>query len=320
MFIRALQRLLLLAGLISFAQAEPWPVAEQIIVPGRVVFLSDLTGDGVGEALFQRFAQIPVASAPRFGEQTILTRAQVLHVMHKALGFGYDQRISLPERISIERSGGIVRDAELVQSATSALQTYLAQTCQDGLELVLQDNQALPLLPAQHVRFIAREQPRTRVRPRMQIGVDVFEEDKLYRSISLWFDARCYQKVAVASRDLPADKHLQAEDLIWQRMDIAALSLHAPPDRETLADSELRRMRPAGSVILASDIRPIPMVRRHTQVELQLNFPQLQISVPAIALADAALNDIILAKTTLGDGAQLRARVIGANRLEMVEK
>jgi flagella basal body P-ring formation protein FlgA len=304
---------------VPLAQASPWLVAEHIITDKPRVLLSDLTGEAVGENLLRRFVTVPITPAPRFGEQKVLTRAQVLHAMHRALGFVYDQQIKLPARMTVERRGGMSRDTELQHTARLALNARWAATCSDALIVTPRQDRTLPLLPAQNVRFIARSLPDIPLRSRMQVWVDVFEQGLLYQSIPVWFDVVCRKPVAVTAQALPARVPLQAHDFLWQSLDIATIPVPLP-NSAVLSQSELRRPLPANVMILSRDLDTVPLIRRHTQVELQVNHRQLQISVPAIALADAKLNDVILAKTMLGVGKHLRARAIARGCLEMVDR
>lgn len=316
---RAVYGLLCFAVFASQAIAAPWPVAEQIMVNTAQVSLADLTGEIADGDLYQRFSLVPVIAAPRVGERRVITRSQVLNAMHRVLGFTYDQQISLPSRITIERSGGVAREEDLKHSAQIALEKQWTSSCVDELTLTLRRDIEFPLLPSEKVKFVARTLPSKSVSSRMQVWVDVFEQDVLYRSIPVWFDVVCKKPVAVAVRTMSAGDVVNENDVSWDSMDVASLSAKSLPDAATLAASELLRGVSASEVISMSDIKLRPLVRRNTQVELLVHHRQMQISVTAIALADAGMNEIILAKTTLGTGKQIRARVVGVGRMEIVE-
>lgn len=316
----------ILTGLFSLAIAASSAFAQTaqpdstVMVSGRQVTLADLTGETVSEELRTLFTNVVIASAPRFDERRVITREQVLNAVHRRLGFSYDRRINLPPLMTVERSGGVSRDAELFQAAQSALAKRWSEQCRDELTLTPRSDAALPLLPpGDDVQLAVREMPRGRISTRVQVWVDVFEQNVLYRSVPLWFSATCRAPVAVAARALAAGTVLTDADVRWQSMDIAALPAKVLPDAQVLINSETSRALAAESVIISADIRAVPLVRRQTAVTLVLNQETMQISIPGIAQSDAMQGETIWARSTLGEGKPLRARVIGAGRLEVVD-
>lgn len=317
---RTLTGLICLAVAASSALAQTAQPGSTVTVSGRQVMLADLTGETAGDELRALFASVVIAPAPRFDERRTITREQVLNAVHRRLGFAYDSRINLPPVMTVERSGGISRDAELLQTAQAALTTRWSAQCRDELTLTPRSDTALPLLPSgDDVRLAVRGVSGGRISARTQVWVDVFEQNALYRSVPLWFSTTCRTPVAVAARTLLLGTVLTDGDVSWQSMDIAALPAKALPNAQALINHETSRALAAGSVMTSADIRAVPLVRRQGPVTLLLNQETMQISIPGIAQSDAGQGETIWARSTLGDGKPLRARVIGAGRLEVVE-
>ena len=70
-------------------QAIVWQVGEQAAIKGRYIVLSDLIAKNQTEVP-EAFKEVVIATAPHFGEQSTISRAQILNAMHRALGFVYD--------------------------------------------------------------------------------------------------------------------------------------------------------------------------------------------------------------------------------------
>ena len=77
----------------------------------------------------------------------------------------------------------------------------------------------------------------------------------------------------------------------------------------------LKKKRSKGMILSVDDVEPVPLVRRHQSVQVELRSGGVLIEFSAIAGKDGGLFDIIPIQKA--DGKRLRAKVIGKNRVEM---
>ena len=127
--------------------------------------------------------------------------------------------------------------------------------------------------------------------------------------------ARAMVQVPVLARDLDTDTIVVAGDLDWVEMDAGAVPTGALRTADGLVGMAVRRLVPAGDLVMASDLVPPVVIPRGGTVMIAYTNGALTIMVRGRALEDGALGQLIRISNA-DSGRTLDARVTGPNMVE----
>ena len=275
--------------------------------------LSDLLPGALPINLRQRLQGYAMGPVPRYGTDLVLRPASIQFAWTRAAGPVASQwLLHVPPQVLIRWAGGVPAGPRLALLARERLQAALSPRCA-RLVLQVRDGLATLVLPAKGLTLRARLPQLPRMARRMRVWVDVDEGDARYRSLPLWFDVACYQKVLRLKQDKQQGQHLLAEEVIPAEEDVATM---AQPPAQLAEGAVLRHDLAAGSVLTAVDMVPAVLVRMGEKVRLRVRDGSVALELAGEALGDASLDQVVLVKSTLSTRA-VSARVSGPGVLDV---
>lgn len=289
-------------------------IAAEVSVAKAEFSLADLIETPLPQTLVVKLQQGTLGRAPRHGEELIMSSRQLQRAWLGALGpLAVQWPLSVPDPVRVKRSGGMSAGDRLEVLAQAKLREHLMGTC-TRLQLQVRESLASIMLPTAALRLSARGPVEPRLAWRMAVWVDVFEGGALYRSLPLWFDVACYRPVLQAVQPIAKGEHLSSANTAQVEADVAAGpgrplgAAHSMTARVSLA---------AGQVIDERDVQPQPLVRKDARVQLRVNSGTVRLELPAVALSDAILGEVILVRLS-GQSVAIKARVTGEGFLEVM--
>lgn len=316
---------LLLAGLWLFLWALPAGASEAAVsimlkesvsLESRQYTLSDLAHLRGDPELVQRLAAVEIGRTPRPGYGAVVSRHRIAARLERT--------VPGVHRLLQWSGGGTVRvqGVGMAQPATDYrpvaegyLRNWLAARYQD-FSVTPQGGGDDLLLPAGQVHFVPRLQGPGHPRSRMCVWLDAHVDGHFQESLPLWFEVSVYESVLVANRDLPARRALQAGDYRMERRDISTAGGRTLGERSAIDGLRTRRALPAGSMLVAQALEPVPAVSRGQQVLVHAQAGRVTVQALAIALEDGEPNQRIRVRRPDGQ-ASYSAVVVAAGQVSV---
>lgn len=279
---------------------------------GEVAFIEAL--DPTGRDLAEALGRVDLGAAPAPGRTVVLRRDQLKKTL---LATGLDLKSAawtLPPELKVTAGGAPVTSADL----RAALEKYLAasEPYRSGrFEILSLNPAALPDLPPGGLT--CRFQPQMSSNPVYVSGHFIFSQDgrdvgrlKATAQVDLSVPA------LVAVRALPRGRALTEADL-----SLTLVPFHqargALTDPALAVGAALKTPLAAGDILRDRALARSLMVKRGDPVAILAQQGNLSVSAAGEARADGALGDVITV-TNLGSQKNVRARVIGPHRVEVV--
>jgi flagella basal body P-ring formation protein FlgA len=316
---------LLLAGLWLFLWTPPAGASgdavsimlkESVSLDSRHYTLADLAHIRGEAELVQRLAAVQIGRTPRPGYGAVVSRHRIAGRLERAVPGVY--------RLLRWSGGGTVRVQGVGMAQPAADYRPVAEAyLRDWLGARYQDFSVRPqgggddlLLPAGQVRFVPRLRGPGHPRSRMCVWLDAHVDGVFQESLPLWFDVSVYESVLVASRDLPARQSLQPGDYRMERRDISTAGGLTLGERSAMDGLRTRRALPAGSMLVAEALEPVPAVSRGQQVLVHAQAGRVTVKALAIALEDGEPKQRIRVRRPDGQ-ASYSAVVIAAGQVSV---
>lgn len=204
--------------------------------------------------------------------------------------------------------------AGVVESASEALRAHLgAHAARVELEPAGEFSSDECLEPRSLEPRVARNQA---LAPRMLVTVRAQCGDGHVATLPVWFEVRALAQVAVAARDVPAGRTLEADDVRVAEFDVAARS-------DVLSDTELavplQTLVPlkSGAPIARAAVRATPDVVAQQPVLIRAVAGRATVEMMGLALQSGRVGDRVQV-INLSSGDTLLARVTHARAVEII--
>ena len=142
------------------------------------------------------------------------------------------------------------------------------------------------------------------------VSVELWHEGERIGERSVTVQVRLYRPVLVAREPLARGTALVPAQFTVERREVAMAGDTVTPSVETVAGMRLRRPVVAGDTVLATDLEPVPLVRRGDKVTATTGVGGISVSMSAIALEDGAMGATVSVKNDRS-GRRLQAVVVG---------
>ena len=275
----------------------------------------------------KRLVALPLGPAPRTGESTQLSRAELLRWIQ--LRTGLDPRQIQWEGVGVthlHRDSSEIQGAQLTEVATERLRGWLDghSTRAEVVETAAQRDIAVPLgQRTLRARPIPAEAPLAR---RMVVWVDVWVEDQFVRTVPVGFEVTAYGQAYVAAGDMPAGARF--DPLALKVREVELTGRPAPPlappfaPRVAAADPgdarQMRRPVAAGQVLTRLDVESQPAVTRGDWVALSVRSGSIEMESRVEALQNGRVGQTVNVKTSKSS-APILARVVAPGQVEITQ-
>lgn len=142
------------------------------------------------------------------------------------------------------------------------------------------------------------------------VSVELWREGQRIGERSVNVQVRLYRPVLVAREPLARGAALLPAQFTVERREVAMAGDTAVPSVDTVTGMRLRRPVAAGDTVLATDLEPVPLVRRGDKVTAITGLGGITVSMSAIALEDGAAGATVSVKNDRS-GRRLQAVVVG---------
>jgi flagella basal body P-ring formation protein FlgA len=264
--------------------------------------------------LRQRLEALVVGEAPRPGYVTQVMRHRVgARIEGLVPGAHRGIRWSGADRVRVRSLAVNVPAHTYTTAAETFLHAWLSARYDDFSWRLSGPHRDI-LVPPGEVALSTAMRPPARLGRRMAVWVDVSVNGAHLRSVPVWFAVSVNRQVLVTSRDLEPGSLLSPADVALEHRDIANAGGAPLEEREQLSGMRTSRPLPAGAIITARDLSPIPSVRKGQQVTVQARSGGVALTTTAIALTDGDTHDRIRVRTPSGHDSY-RVVVVGAGRV-----
>ncbi len=215
-------------------------------------------------------------------DQVRLSRQEILKIIKNSNLSDRGVRWQIPEVIQIQFSEQVVK-SELERKILNQLQTRCSD-CDFEINI-----DKLPSIKAKNWKVSVEELP---IKTAFLIPVEA--EGK-----SLWVSVRVktYKTVPVTTRWIPASQKIQPNDLELKRTEISNSKDGFLPMNQMLGATIIRSL-PVGSVVGASDLKREVTVKRGQILKAQVENPDFEMSVSAVAEESGYIGDTIKIKSS----------------------
>ena len=264
--------------------------------------------------LRERLEALVVGEAPRPGYVAQVVRHQVgARIEHLVPGAHRGISWSGADRVRV-RSLAVNFPAHAYTAAAEGFLHGWLSLRHDDFSSRLSGRNRDILVPPGKVALSSALRAPAQISRRMPVWVDISVDGAHLRSVPVWFAVSVNREVLVTSRDLEAGSMLSAADVTVEERDVANVGGVPLEERARLSGMRTSRPLPAGAVITAGDLSPIPPVRKGQQVTVQARSGRVALTTTAIALADGDTHDRIRVRTPSGHDSY-RVIVVGAGRV-----
>jgi flagella basal body P-ring formation protein FlgA len=284
---------------------------QEAAVRSDVVHLEDVADlRGADANQLRRLAQIELGPSPEFGLTSTLSRQQIQSSVQKMSGLSLpDVEFAGAAAVQIGRRGRLPDPGEI----EAALKTNILETTSwkeseievrsigklSGIELPPDDAQ-LRLAP--HASLTGRK--------RVQVPVEIVQAGKTLRSFWITADISIRAPILTASRKIPYNKAIVAEDIVQSMVEIPDLRASYARRPEDLIGKVARRSLPAGTPLTCDAFADPFLVRHGETVQLRLEGNGIVLTSLAKAEQDGRINQVITVRD-LEFSTPLKAQVTG---------
>lgn len=304
---RTAAALLFVSGLVHGAPVG-LDLRAEALVHGNAVRLGDVAIIDAEPDTARRLAALRVANAPLAGYADSLSRAALEAALRTQPAFAWlAPTWAGAARVVVRRASSTVAGERLRAAAQHHLEsTHGARYAR--LELTALGSVADVQVPegvlALRARAVATLQARTAV------WIDLLVDGALVRSAVVPFQARAWDAVPVARRDLAADALLAQSDVRLEQRDLLALASAPAAAAAAREGARLGIAVAAGDVLPARAMVPAGAVRRGDRVRLLVHDAGVRIETMAVAQEDAGAGAPVRVMPAAANVA-VSARVVG---------
>jgi len=288
-------------------------VVDSAIAGGPIVRLADCAHfDGDVPA---GLAATPLAAAPLAGQQEPLTRAQIAAVL---TGAGIrDPKIGGAAACVVTTPAATIAADQLLSTATKALKAVLPPPGTDQAYVLTPMTHPDPVMVPARPWTLAPSLPQSIGLGIVTVGVRVMEDGALVRTVLIPLEIGLRAPVLVAVESLPYHTMIKPTSVRIEQRTMTNPSEHPLEDPDSVAAMWTTETIPAGAVLMARMVAPIPAVQRGSMVTVVVHRGTLWIGATGVAEDDAALGQTVSIKIE-STGTVITGRVTGPDTVEVI--
>ena len=279
---------LLIGALISLVAVSAFadsPVARSLVATAQVdssgVFIDQILAPIGDEAL----PHLRVAAAPTFGQQLLLSRAQIQDLLQKNAPDLVGTNWTGPGQVRVVRRTRLLEETEFKVLLTAKLQSETVKN-KGELELRLSRAWSPVVVPDEPLTLRILDIPATGVGANFFVRLELLSGNELVNKSQLGLQARVWREVPVAQAPLKRGQSLLDAQISLERRDVLlqreALSTAALTD----GSLELTEDMQSGQPLVARSVRIRPVVLRGNVVDGVIQDGAMSISLKVEALED----------------------------------
>jgi flagella basal body P-ring formation protein FlgA len=317
---------------VSNSSAQVIRINRQASVPTSSVSLSQVADIRGSSSQLEAIKNIKIADAPAPGKTSAISLEQIRSALAakkvnlavwSLVGSTVCQLVSPATEPEDSMSGQTKKGNRLPEDYStfeSQLRRFVAEQAgasADSIELSLSgaaQRMASMTSPEYEFRF---KRTGRRTLGLVSIVAEIREGGRTLRETPLLVQARVRKPVVIASRTINRGREIEESDVIIEEryfeVDVHDAILHVA---SVLAHRSNRMVR-AGELIVASDLTPMPVVRRNEAIKVVVRRGGLTVVTSAIATRDGAVGDLIEVKRAQRSRDRLAARVTGKGTVQI---
>lgn len=299
-----------------------WAAAIVIVTPeqtvnGPVLTLGEIAQiTGENEAKVSALKALRLGAAPKPGGRLVLTR-ELLGARLAASGADLTGITwSVPENIVIAANSQVVAGQKMADTAFAALVKRL-NSAEDKRQIELVSFSDDVAAPVGEIRLNAEFPYGIRKSGPTVVNVIITCDGRIYDKVSLRYNVKVLEDIVIASKPIAPNELLTAENLTYQRTDVARLPSAYLTDISKLAGLSAKRPIAAGTLVTDSLLKKPILVKRGTNVAISAHSGAIAITASGQALQDGAEGQVIRVQNT-NSKRIVTAKVMGEGLVQII--
>lgn len=273
--------------------------------------------------VIKRLVALPLGPAPRAGERTQLSRADLARWIQQRTGL--DARQIQWEGAAVtelHRASAEIAGMQLTAVASESLRAWLDgnSTRAEVIPATVQRDIVVPF--GQSMLKARPVAAGTQLTSRMVVWVDVWVEDRFVRTVPVGFGVTAWGPAYVASDDMPIGARLQPLAMKVREMELTnhVGAVLAPTGAAAASGEPMQLRRPvaAGKALTRLDIESQPAVTRGEWVALRVRSGSIELESRVEALQNGKVGQTVSVKPSRAGGAIL-ARIVAPGQVEVTQ-
>jgi flagella basal body P-ring formation protein FlgA len=305
------------AATVAGAAAPVVELKQEASIRSEVMHLDDVaTLRGSDPNQLRKLARIELGPSPEFGSTLTLSRQQIQTSIQKALGASLsDVAFAGAAAVQIGRQGRHLDPDEIV----AALKAHILETTswnESEVEIRSVGNLGGIELPPDDARLRLPSGAALTGRKKISALFEIVQAGRILRSFWVSAEISIRAQILTASRKIPFNRVITAEDISEIVTEIPDLRASYPRRREDLVGKVARRSFSAGAALNCDAFTDPFLVRHGDTVQLRLERNGLVLTALAKAEQDGRLGQVITIRN-LEFSTPLKAQVTGRGEVRM---
>jgi len=262
------------------ADSASWPLAAQVAVDSKGIFLKDI----VAPAFTQSLPVVRVADAPAFGKAALFTRAQLNDILIRVAP-DLNPVWSGAEKIRIVRRSRPIDETEMKQLLTATLQSEQVRD-RGELELRFVRPFAPVLVPDEPLQLRVLDLPNTGISPNFIARTELRAGEEIVGTWQLNVTAKVWREIWVARSPLLRGQAMQGADIGQERRDVLTFKEGLAALPTDLGSYDVAENMTGGQVLSARSLKQRPVIHRGKTLDALIQEGALTIAVKVEALED----------------------------------
>jgi flagella basal body P-ring formation protein FlgA len=269
------------------AESASWPLAQQVAVDSKGVFLKDLLIPNFSQAL----PTVRVADAPAFGKAVVFNRNQLLDILVRVAP-DLNPVWSGADRIRVVRRSRALDESEMKQLLTASLQNDQVRE-RGELELHFVRGFGPVTVPDEALKLRILDLPNSGVTPNFIARCELRAGEEIVGTWQVNVNAKIWREIWVARSSLLRGQTVQGADIGQERRDVLSCKDALAILPSDLGSYDLAENMTAGQPLTARSLKQRPIITRGKTLDAMVQEGALTIAVKVEALEDGLPGQIV---------------------------
>ena len=304
-------------GQLLFAGNAEIELRSSVNMESSVVLLGDIASiKTMNGAVRDDLLKINVMKSPRIGYVSRISEKEVRKALRLNRGFdNLDLVFTGSEKVIVHTKGREVKFDEIYGVAKNTLLKVLNNDKRDVEVSIIKPRDKLTL-PFGKLRFEARMNA-SDVNTKMCVWVDVYTDEKFYKSIPVWAKVAVYEEVYLAKEYITKNSVISEDDFKVAILNTAKLAGKQFSIESFRGELLLNKSLEKGDALRVDIVKNVPSVIAGKVVDVTVNVGAVSIVVKAIAKRNAVVGETVKVKSLQG-GSILNTQVIGKQLVKVI--
>lgn len=298
-----------------------WAAVSVTIAPEQTVNGPGLTLGAIAEIAgedetkVKALRSLPLGAAPKPGSRLVLTR-ELLGARMAAAGTDLSGITwNVPDSIIITAIFQVVPGTKIANAASEALIKRL-DVAEDKRELELIGFSSDLNAPIGDIRLTAELPYGIRKSGPTIVNVTISSGGQVYEKISLRYNVKVYEDIIIAAKPIAPHEPLTADNLAYQRTDVARITGSYFTDISKLSGLNAKRAIATGALISDISLEKPILVKRGSNVTITARSGDMAITASGEALQDGTEGQIIRVQNT-NSKRIITAKIVGEGLVQI---